>query len=85
MVKRLSDSGLLLSVGRGEQSIRALCGSLHLTISDAELTLGTPYHQAFSGPPNFNGLVPFVLSEIDQVITLGFSSQLHKSKIITHP
>jgi len=55
------------------------------TISDTDLSNGTPYHNSFVGPPNFNGLVPFVLSEIDQVITLGFSSQLHKSKIITHP
>lgn len=53
------------------------------TISDIDLTNGTPYHNSFVGPPGFNGLVPFVLDEgfdfiagnaDDQVITLGLPS-----------
>jgi hypothetical protein len=53
------------------------------TISDAELSLGTPYHNDFTGPAGFNGLVPFVLdtgddntpgNADDRVITLGLAS-----------
>lgn len=53
------------------------------TISDQELSLGTPYHNDFVGPPGFNGLVPFVLdtgndrivgNADDRAITLGLAS-----------
>ena len=53
------------------------------TISDAELSFGVPYHNDFTGPPGFNGLVPFVLdtgdddvpgNADDRVITLGLGS-----------
>jgi subtilisin-like proprotein convertase family protein len=53
------------------------------TITDAELSFGVPYHNDFTGPPGFNGLVPFVLdtgddgivgNADDRVITLGLGS-----------
>ena len=52
------------------------------TISDSDLSAGTPYHLAFSGPPDFNGLVPFVTDASNRVITLGFSSLLRKNVIM---
>jgi hypothetical protein len=51
-----------------------------LTISDAELSNGVPYHNSFVGPPGFNGLDPFVLDDgpdgivgngDDRIIALG--------------
>jgi hypothetical protein len=53
------------------------------TITDQELSFGTPYHNDFTGPAGFNGLVPFVLdtgddnvpgNADDRVITLGLAS-----------
>ncbi|MBI5760347.1 MAG: tandem-95 repeat protein [Planctomycetales bacterium] len=53
------------------------------TITDIELSNGTPYHNTFTGPPGFNGLIPFVLDEgvnaipgdaDDEVVTLGLAS-----------
>ncbi|MFL2869797.1 MAG: hypothetical protein ACJZ8O_03525, partial [Pirellulaceae bacterium] len=54
-----------------------------ITISDADLSWGTPYHNDFVGPPGFNGLVPFVMDEgddqsagnaDDRVIALGLGT-----------
>ena len=54
-----------------------------ITISDADLSWGTPYHNDFVGPPGFNGLVPFVMDDgvdgisenaDDRVIALGLGS-----------
>ncbi len=39
-----------------------------LNITDAELTAGTPWHNEFTGPVGFNGLVPFVMSPGDDDI-----------------
>ena len=50
------------------------------TISDQDLSNGTPYHNSFTGPPGFNGLVPFVINPQGDIITLGFSSLLYQSK-----
>ena len=53
------------------------------TITDVDLGLGTPYHNVFTGPAGFNGLVPFVLdtgidrvaaNADDDVVTLGLAS-----------
>ena len=51
------------------------------TISDLDLSNGTPYHNCFVGPPGFNGLVPFVLDQSNRVITLGFSSLLFRDSV----
>ncbi|MGI8982245.1 MAG: calcium-binding protein [Pirellulaceae bacterium] len=41
------------------------------SITNAELSAGTPTHNAFSGPPGFNGLDIFVVDPQNEVITLG--------------
>lgn len=41
------------------------------SITNAELTNGTPVHNAFTGPAGFNGLNVFVTNPSGQVITLG--------------
>lgn len=41
-------------------------------ITDAELNNGTPWHNSFSGPPGFNNLEPWVVSDVTgEVVTLG--------------
>ncbi|MBI5761522.1 MAG: pre-peptidase C-terminal domain-containing protein, partial [Planctomycetales bacterium] len=53
------------------------------TLTSAELSNGTPYHNVFVGPPGFNGLLPFVLDDgldqisgnsDDEVVALGLQS-----------
>lgn len=41
------------------------------SISNTELSAGTPSHNGFSGPPGFNGLDVFVRDDDGQVVTLG--------------
>ncbi len=41
------------------------------SITNAELSAGTPSHNGFSGPPGFNGLDVFVRDDDGQVVTLG--------------
>lgn len=41
------------------------------SITNAELSAGTPSHNAFSGPPGFNGLDVFVVDPQNEVVTLG--------------
>jgi hypothetical protein len=58
-----------------------------LTITDNDLSLGTPYHNVFTGPAGFNNLLPFVLDDgvnnvidgmppagDDRVVTLGLGA-----------
>lgn len=54
-----------------------------LTISDAELSAGVPYHNVFTGPAGFNNLLPFVLDDgpdnivgnsDDRVVALGLGA-----------
>jgi len=41
------------------------------SITNAELTNGTPVHNDFTGPPGFNGLDVFVVNANNEIITLG--------------
>ncbi len=41
------------------------------SITNAELTNGTPVHNTFTGPAGFNGLNVFVRNSVNEVITLG--------------
>ena len=45
-----------------------------LTISNTDLTLGTPYHNVFTGPPGYNNLLPFVLNSVNSVVALGLGA-----------
>jgi hypothetical protein len=73
-----SAGGIFFDLRKTQAAINA-----GFTISDADLSLGTPYHNDFTGPPGFNGLVPFVLDTgddnvpgngDDRIITLGLGS-----------
>lgn len=69
---------VIADAGNGMQPLHKTQAAINagFTISDAELSNGVPYHNTFIGPPDFNGLVPFVRDASDRIITLGFSSLL---------
>lgn len=49
-----------------------LLAAAGFTITDQELNNGTPWHNAFVGPPGFNGLEVWVVSTVNNhVVTLG--------------
>lgn len=61
--------GISLPLSKTPEAITA-----GFTITDAELSLGVPYHNAFTGPVGFNGLDVFVKDTSNNFITLGQGS-----------
>jgi len=47
------------------------------SITDAELSAGTPVHCDFVGPPGFNGLKTLIVNDDNEIITLGGGSETH--------
>ncbi|HJT30698.1 MAG TPA: hypothetical protein VJ783_01440, partial [Pirellulales bacterium] len=43
-------------------------------ITDADINLGIPWHNSFTGPPGFNNMVPFIVDAVTgEVVTLGLA------------
>ncbi|MFO0883158.1 MAG: hypothetical protein U0894_03065 [Pirellulales bacterium] len=75
---KIPDPFSILSVGPGGISLAVTktpeAIAAGFSITDAELSLGVPYHNAFTGPVGFNGLDVFVKDSANNFITLGQGS-----------